>query len=320
MKLFLQKIVVSLLVFALCYITFLVLWGVLMPSYLNKNLKYKLGLSGFMHTRLKQADSIQNIDILFLGSSHTYRGFDNRIFAKKGFSTFNFGSSNQTPIQTNILLQTYLHQFQPKLVIYEVFPENFEMDGLESGVDIISNSNNVSLRFQNAIQLKHITAFNTLIFATFSQLFFQKHLFLEKTTNELDSYINGGFVQTNLLKNVSLSEKQHPKLHWMFKEEQWQAFQKSIHLLKANKIPFVLVQAPVTKPFYNNYLNNQEVNLRFKEVANFYNFNDEYALNLSDTNDFYDAHHLTQIGVNKFNDSLLHLLNENGVLKFKNYE
>jgi len=62
------------------------------------------------------------------------------------------------------------------------------------------------------------------------------------------------------------------------------------------------------------------VNLRFKEVANFYNFNDEYALNLSDTNDFYDAHHLTQTGVNKFNNSLLNLLNENGVLKFKNDE
>lgn len=273
-----------------------------------------------MQTRLKQADSIHNIDILFLGSSHTYRGFDPRIFAKQGFKTFNFGSSNQTPIQTNILLQRYLHQFQPKLVIYEVFPENFEMDGLESGVDIISNANNFSLRFHNAIQLKHITAFNTLIFATINQLFLHKHLFVEKTTNDLDTYINGGFVQTNLRNNVNHNEKQNPTLHWKFKAEQWQAFQESIHLLKVNKIPFVLVQAPVTRAFYHNYLNNKEINLRFKEVAAFYNFNDEYALNLNDTNDFYDAHHLTQTGVNAFNHSLLHLLYEKGDLKFKNNE
>jgi len=77
------------------------------------------------------------VDILFLGSSHSYRGFNPQYFS--GYKTFNLGSSAQTPIQTNLLLKRYLHQLNPKTIVYEVYPISLSIDGVESSSDIIAN-------------------------------------------------------------------------------------------------------------------------------------------------------------------------------------
>ena len=52
-----------------------------------------------MYLRKIDADTTINIDVLVLGSSHAYRGFDPRIFKKAGIKLFNFGSSGQTLLQ-----------------------------------------------------------------------------------------------------------------------------------------------------------------------------------------------------------------------------
>ena len=83
-----------------------------------------------MFTRLKEVKTVKNVDILFLGSSHTYRGFDTSIFHDCGYSAFNLGSSSQTPIQTLTLANRYLKQLNPKLVVLEVYPGNFTGDGV----------------------------------------------------------------------------------------------------------------------------------------------------------------------------------------------
>ena len=90
-----------------------------------------------MLTRLNEVKNIKNIDILFLGSSHTYRGFDTRVFKKNGYNSFNLGSSSQSPIQTLTLTKRYLNQLNPKLIVYEVYPTTFTIDGIESSLDII---------------------------------------------------------------------------------------------------------------------------------------------------------------------------------------
>jgi hypothetical protein len=38
-----------------------------------------------MYSRLSEIKNYKDIDILFLGSSHTYRGFDTRIFLDSGY-------------------------------------------------------------------------------------------------------------------------------------------------------------------------------------------------------------------------------------------
>ena len=51
----------------------------------ESNINYRIGSSGHMYSRLLEVKSYGRVDLLFLGSSHTYRGFDTRIFSKYGY-------------------------------------------------------------------------------------------------------------------------------------------------------------------------------------------------------------------------------------------
>ena len=72
------------------------------------------------------------------------------------------------------------------------------------------------------------------------------------------------------------------------------------------QIRAILVQAPVTKKFYDSYSNNSEIDAYYKSLAEYYNFNQ--ILNLPSTRYFYDYHHLNQDGIEIFNKSLLEIL------------
>jgi hypothetical protein len=107
------------------YILMLIFYG-LVSSHLPLRLNFsnKKGGYGYAYSRLEEVKNYSNIDILFIGSSHAYRGFDPRIFEKNGLKTFNLGTSAQTPLQTEILLNRYLEKLNPKMIIYDVYPKN----------------------------------------------------------------------------------------------------------------------------------------------------------------------------------------------------
>ena len=121
------------------YLVLLIIWGELMPTIFKKNLTYSRGAYGHMYTRIREAEKVKNIDMLFIGSSHAYRGFDTRVAKTYGYESFNLGSSAQTPVQTELLLKKYLGNLNPKLIVYEVYPYTFTNDGVESSLDMIAN-------------------------------------------------------------------------------------------------------------------------------------------------------------------------------------
>lgn len=142
------------------YVVVLLLWGWLMPARFTPNLRYVAGGYGHMHTRLQEVKTLDSIDILFLGSSHAYRGFDPRIFGDAGYTVFNLGSSAQTPEQTLVLLRKYLPQLHPNMVIFEVYPATFANSGVESSLDLISNSRPDFLTLQMAFSINDIRTYN----------------------------------------------------------------------------------------------------------------------------------------------------------------
>ncbi|WP_315817932.1 hypothetical protein [Paraflavitalea speifideaquila] len=106
----------------------------------------------------------RSIDVLIVGSSHAYRGYDPRIFLQKKIHIFNLGSSTQTPIQTEYLLNKYLKQLNPKVVVLDIYPRLFGNDGAESMVDLLGNmpidKNMVALTWK----VNDIRGYNSLIF------------------------------------------------------------------------------------------------------------------------------------------------------------
>ena len=302
MSRFIKNIFLFAFVFVIAYPILIFLTEYLsIPQSYKPNLKFSR--DGHLFTRINEAKSLTNdIDILFLGSSHSYRGFDPRNF--HGKKTFNLGSSAQTPIQTNVLLNRYLEKLNPKLIIYEVYPAyTFSSDGVESSLDLISNDKNDFYSFRMALELNNIDTYNTLSYMCISNL-----LNLNKTYEPIKidnkTYILGGYEETDISFNKSTD---YLKQKWTFKDNQIKMFNQNIMLLRKKNIRTILVFAPISQRLYNSYTNNNQVDSIFNTYnLEYYNFNK--LINLNDSLDFLDGGHLNQNGVNKFNQKLIEIL------------
>jgi hypothetical protein len=275
---------------------------------LKPNLNYRICSVGHMYSRIKEVKNTKNIDVLFLGSSHAYRGFDTRIFKSNSLSSFNLGSRAQTPIQTRVLLRRYINDLNPKLLIYEVYPLTLvTIDGVESSLDIISNDKNDFYSFEMALNMKNMKTFNTFLYAFNRDFFNLNASIVEKKIKKDDVYIKGGYVQKKIKKYFV--NKVESKKRWFFDKKQLLEFNKISLLLKEKNKKVIFVYAPITSNLYNSYTNNKEFDKLIKSYGKYYNFNE--LMRLNDTLHFFDSNHLNQKGVELFNKSLIGLLKKN---------
>lgn len=279
----------------LSYAVLLVFWAFLLPTSYQKNLAL---LSGHTSTRLKEVKNTKHVDVLFLGSSHAYRGFDTRIFQNAGIKSFNLGSSAQTPLQTEYLLSQYLDSLKPKFVIYEVYPITFTIDGVESSIDIISNEEVNEDIIKMAFEHKSIKVYNTLLLSACEQLLGIRMRKLKKSGSE--KYVSGGYVQgeEKFFTGGPRKKKAIP-----FDPEQFKAFENNINELKKRNINYILVQAPYPKTTYDSFTNLKGFDKKMNNYGKYYNFNE--CMKLNDSLHFADDSHLNQNGVNAFNELLL---------------
>lgn len=254
-----------------------------------------------MFTRLREIRTIKNPDILFVGSSHTYRGFDTRIFDSLGIRSFNLGSSSQTPVQTQVLLYKYLETINPKIVLYEVNPSEFSSDGVESSLDLIANDTISNATVDMALKIQSVKTWNTLVYSFIRQALKLDKDFKEKLEKDDDTYIKGGYVEKKLsYYQPKVLPIQNEKLN----ELQLNAFNETIHYLNEKHIKLILIQAPVTKTLYKSYSSiNQFDSIMLSKNLPYYNYNK--LMNLEDSKDFYDEQHLNKFGVKKFNLDLI---------------
>ena len=303
MEKFLRKVLLFIPFSITTYILLIIIWGDYAPGRLQKNLNYRLGSSGHLYSRLNDIKNTKNVDVLILGSSHAYRGFDTRIFQKDGLRTFNLGSSSQTPMQTEVLLKRYLDELSPKIILYEVYPATFSSDGVESSLDIIANDKNDFESISMAFKQNHVKVYNLLIYGFYRDLFNKNSDFKEASIKGDDKYVEGGYVERKLQYFKYL---EYDRQTWKLNNQQFQSFEKVLHLFNERNIPFVLVQAPITNLRYQSYSNNSEFDSRIRKYGEYFNFNK--ILDLDDRLHFYDSHHLNQNGVEIFNSKLIEII------------
>ena len=304
MKLFIRRLFLFLLFSSIFYICMLFIWNrPFIPNVLRPNFNYPSGGYGHTQTRLNEVKTINTIDILFLGSSHTYRGFDPRIFKAHGFTSFNLGSSAQTPVQTEILLKRYLDKLNPKLIIYEIDPWALISDGIESSLDLISNDQNDLYSYNMAIKLNNIKTYHALLYGTTRDIIQLNNQFLEPFKKGKDTYISGGFVE----KEIKYYEPVIiPKSEITVSKKQVEIFKNVINEIKKRKINLQLVYAPISKSLYSSYTNMNYFDSLISSQAQYTNFNK--ILNLKDSIHFYDDLHLNQNGVTLFNEKLINII------------
>ncbi|MGC9332021.1 MAG: hypothetical protein ACP5DZ_09140 [Bacteroidales bacterium] len=305
MQKFLTRFFLFLLVSFLVYCVLLFFWGHLLPQRYKPNLNYRIGSYGNMYTRMQEVKNVHQPDILILGSSHAYRGFDVRIFEQAGYETFNMGSSSQTPVQTRLLIKRYLNDINPGFVIFEVSPEVLASDGVESAVDVIANDKNDFRSVLMVLKINNIKVYNTLLYAFMNDLFNVNKNFEEPLVKPKwkDTYIPGGYVEK---KMMYYTPKTFPETTFEFREMQIKAFENIVSDLKKNGYDFILVFTPVTSDLYESFTNVESFDSIMQAHGDYYNFNE--IMQLNDTLHFYDSKHLNQAGVRKFNNRLFDLI------------
>jgi hypothetical protein len=305
MKLFISKTLLFLFFAFVFYVVLLFAWGLFVPSILKSNLNYPISSNGHNFSRLSEVKSYGDIDVLFLGSSHAYRGFDTRLFLENGYKSFNLGSSAQTPVQTKLLVDRYLEKLNPEMVIYEVFPATFALDGVESSLDIIANDLNDLNSIKMALKINNIKTYNTLIYAYICNFIGLNKFYTEPVIKGKDKYISGGYVEREISFNKPVKFK---KNKISLRKDQLKSFSEIIHLIKSRNIKLFLVYAPIPSENYHSYTNNHYFDSIMKKYSEYYNYNELLLLN--DSLHFYDSHHLNQKGVFVFNKKLIELLNK----------
>lgn len=303
MKVFILKNLMFCLFALLFYVFIVFLFGKFIPSQFKPNINYRIGSYGHMNSRIKEINDMNETKILFLGSSHAYRGFDTRIFKSKGISSFNLGSSSQTPLQTMVLLKRYLQKIKPEMVIYEVYPEIFSMDGVESSLDIIANDRNDVYSIRMAIEVNNMKVYNTLIYGMSRDLFNMNSTFSEPAVKGNDTYIPGGYVERKI---EYFNPSEFEKHKFEFLEYQLDEFRNIVEYLKSMGIKVILVYAPVSPSLYKSYLDKSEFDKLMDSFSEYYNFN--VICKMNDTLHFYDPHHMNQNGVEIFNEKLIEIL------------
>lgn len=277
---------------------------------LIRNLKVPVGRYGHSFTRLQEVEHVGKVDVVFMGSSLTYRGYDARVFSKAGYRTFNLGSSSQTPLQAEMLALRYLVDLDPALVVLEVSPNNVTRDGVESSLDLLANGP-VDLHAWNMTRrVQHPLAWNAFLYRWCRVTLHGPTEFDEPLRSGPDTYISGGYVQRDHRTNTLERFRPGPKVEpYAFQER---SFERLLEVIRAKQIAVVLVNPSVTRPYYEHYNELHAFSEQMGALAPYVDMNE--ILSLDDSLHFYDSHHLNQNGVELYNAAVIEQLRKMGML------
>ena len=299
MKRFIKYILLFIPFALVFYCIGIVVFGQFMPYYLKPNLKSTRNKGNYTLTRLQEVKTVSEIDVLFVGSSHAYHGFDTRIFEEAGYSAFNLGTSAQTPLQTKFLLERYLDNVRPKQIVFQVSPFIYAIKGVESTVDILSNDKVDASSVALAFKINDINVYNSLIFSAFEDITRKKNTLKEKPTQNKKMYVPGGYVETS---SLDYQGNQAIITDFEFNTLSLEAFADMIALVKDRGIAYHLVYVPVTRPLYTAISRQSDFESMMNRYGGYHDFNKILSL---DSTYFYDRHHLNKKGVAIFNETLI---------------
>jgi len=272
------------------------------------NVKNYTGDWGHSAKRFQEAENTKNVDILFIGSSHTYRGFDPRVFNKNGIKILNLGSSSQSPYNSYFILKIYLEKIKTQYVVLDVYPKIFCIDAVEPSIDLISNMPISSSTIEMGLKTKNILVFNSLVATCFNRLLKPLNEYAQQEF-PFNKYVKGGFVE-NTYEPLHLTTIQTwPFENDKFNEIQFTYFNKIIELTKKKNVKLLVVTTPAIPTLVYKTVNYKEfiqriTNSTLKYKIPFFNYSDPEQfkkMNLNPLVDFYDPHHMRQTGVEKFN-------------------
>ena len=304
MRAFIKNIIFFSFSALLIYITSIIAIGSVTKNGLGKNFVFPLGDYGHTLMRLREAREHSPVDILVLGSSHAYRGFDPRIFKQHQLELFNLGMSSQTPLQSYYLLKKYYPILQPRCIIQEIYPLLLENDGTESNSFLLANEPISRELTQLAFHHFNMHNFNCWVYGSFRNALHLNDDLILATKFKDDTYVSGGYSQKDLLPFSDDDELIAKEIS--IREDQFAALDSIKAFCHQKQCPLFFVITPVTTIEKHHIQNWSSVVNELEKINPVHDFS--HLPSLQDTIHFYDNDHMNQTGVEIFNPILIESL------------
>ncbi len=302
MKKFIKSVVLFAVFASLFYGFAILVSGKLLPKRLLGNIlaDNKISAGDGSKNRFLSAQDSKKVDLLILGSSHAYRGYDTRIFKNAGITSYNLGSSAQPLNLTNFIYHKYNDRLSPKKLIIDIYPILLSNTGRESEVNLLplfyQDYSFVGETFKNF----DIRVLNSLIYF---QVFGNPNAAKSKPLKD-DEYVDGGYISS--FKIAKESKKYNPTV-LKIDENNIVALKNIVIDAEKKGIKVYLFQSPIPIERYKSFKNNNEVDSIMKSIGKYYNYNEVGAL---PKKYFFDDSHINQKGVDVYNKWVIEKINE----------
>ena len=286
-------VVVYLLVFSVLF--FIKPGGI---PYIYRATQGNISNGGGTWIKFQKFDKKTKWDIIVLGSSHAYRGYDPEIFKEHGYKMYNLGTSNQHMLCTYEIAKNYINKDNCKMVILDMYDRVFSNDQIESHSDIIQNITDDQVAWYIAFRTHDIRSLNMITLRYFNK-------FLPPINTDTIGYVNGFKVNKKFLDPKTEKNK---TTTWKYKSipDQIAYLNKLLDYLQAEGIKVVAVEHPLP-PLYT--INNHQAFLAdilplfSKHHIQFLDYT--YDEGFKNIRLFSDPTHLNHFGVRKFNERLI---------------
>ncbi|MEI0448000.1 SGNH/GDSL hydrolase family protein [Brachyspira intermedia] len=274
-------------------------------------LKFKYD-GGIYSLKIFYEQEENTIDVLFLGSSHSYSHIVcSDLYKDYGISSYNLGGGVQPFWNTYYYLKEALKTQKPKLIVIDIFTSYIYSDFIDNSFIL---DNNLGIKsYINRINSIMISADKSQWNYFFNPLYQYHNRYSSLTSEDFLHY--KGYNKYIYWKGEILLYKPYTNINTNFMEntnkikmyEKTEKYYRAIiELIKKYNIPLLLIKTPT---FLNNdyqvFFNSaHEIALEYN--VDFINFNDNYSdYNLDFSKDFADQWgHLNYIGAKKFTEYL----------------
>ncbi len=301
-KLMLGLALMALFYFGMCWmINHLIVSGKRAACWVNPQFQRK----GGQEYRLMQDWNMEaNYEVLVLGSSHAYRGYDPREFEKHQLTLFAAGSGFQNTMASYILSKDIFHVGKNSLVIIDLFDQTFEGDGLGCFGRVMQNMGTDAAAKELLWRKPDLRVFNS----------FWCRMFSKNAPTEVpdeEGYLFNGYCpKTDTLQTLPAEMNLGNEIEFNIQFAHY--LDLLIAQIKSDSAQVVLVSHP--QPKLESFTQYHQAFLKFiqpviqKHQVEYLDYNSDHSLN--NFEHFADANHLNQAGVTEWNGILIGKLSE----------
>ena len=257
--------------------------------------------------KFKNFDIEKKWNVVVLGSSHAYRGYNPDVFKSYNLEMYNLGTSNQHMMCTYYIIKNYINKDNCKILVLDMFDRVFANNDIESKSDIIQNVNNDNAALEIALSSNDIRAFNMITLRYFNKT-------IAPLNTDTLGYNNGFLVARKFLDP---KKKDLSKMKWKYKTDKGQKKYLELILAHCNengiKIVAVSHPAPQIYPLRDHDKFLKDVGPLFEKYKiKYYDYT--FSPEMGSIIYYSDPSHLNHIGAIKFNKTLIHDLIKDGVI------